>query len=137
MVSAAGQAATLLVARLISVPFLAGWHNTATPQTGPFWSALALLALLEVVSLLFNLLPIPPLDGFGIVAPWLDRDVQRTIYSYSSLAFLVIFFVMMQDTPVSRGFWQVSYRVADVFHIPVDWAYYAMQSMPSLSNILF
>lgn len=137
IVSAAGPAATLLVAVLISVPFLAGWHNTATTQTGPFWSALALLALLMIVSLLFNLLPVPPLDGFGIVAPWLDRDVQRTIYSYSGLAFLVIFFVMMQDTPVSRGFWRVSYRVADVFHIPLDWAYYAMQSMPSLSNLLF
>ena len=137
IVSAAGPAATLLIAVLISVPFLAGWHDTATQQTGPFWSALALLALLKVVSLLFNLLPIPPLDGFGMVAPWLDRDVQRTIYGYSNLAFLLIFFVMMQDTPVSRGFWQGSYRVADVFHIPLDWAYYAMQSMPSLSNLLF
>src|SRR5262249_60351399 len=37
-------------------------------------SALAVLALLEVYAVVLNLLPIPPLDGFGVVAPFLPRD---------------------------------------------------------------
>ena len=40
------------------------------------WTAAAFLVMLQVTAVLFNLIPVPPLDGFGIIEPFLDRRTQ-------------------------------------------------------------
>jgi Zn-dependent protease len=38
-----------------------------------FWSGVAFLVFLQVTAILLSLLPIPGLDGYGMVEPWLPR----------------------------------------------------------------
>lgn len=41
-----------------------------------FWSALAFLAFLQVTATVLNLLPVPGLDGYSIIEPYLDRQTR-------------------------------------------------------------
>lgn len=44
-----------------------------------FWLAagLSYLAFLQIIAFVLNILPIPGLDGWGAIEPWLSHDLQR------------------------------------------------------------
>ncbi len=44
-----------------------------------FWAALSFLGFLQVSAAILNLLPIPGLDGFGIIEPYLSPETQRAL----------------------------------------------------------
>lgn len=97
LVSLAGPAMTALVLAVIGA-ILGGdgrWYDLP-PALG---QALAFLALLQGSALILNLLPVPGLDGFGAIAPFLPADVRRKLEPYAGLAlvllFLGLFFVPM------------------------------------------
>ncbi|MEN3931485.1 site-2 protease family protein [Microvirga sp. W0021] len=73
-VSVAGPFMTLLCLCLTAVPFSLGLHKMG--GTGLFWCSLALLAGFLAISLIWNLLPIPGLDGWGIIEPYLSYELQ-------------------------------------------------------------
>jgi len=104
LVSAAGPIATAICAFILLLPFAFGFANPFSHLS--FWSAVALLAFLQITALLFNLLPIPGLDGFGILAPYLPAQLLTTINRFGSLTFFIIFFLFFNPTPISRAFWQ-------------------------------
>ena len=62
---------------------------------------------MNVVLAVFNLLPIPPLDGFGILAPLLSRNVRAMIYSFSMFGFFLIF-ILFAMNPSIRSFFQTT-----------------------------
>lgn len=120
IVSAAGPLGTALFGLLIIAPFSLFFDiTTITAQSIPFWSALAFLGFLQITALLFNLIPIPPLDGFGIAAPFLPDEIADMIYRYSQLLFLLFLMMMWQDTPISAGFWEQAFTLVDATGIPL------------------
>ena len=74
--SLAGPAMTGVALLICAAPFLLGFMETAQPA---FRGALALLCYIEATALLLNLLPIPGLDGFGVVEAFLPNAVLRAI----------------------------------------------------------
>jgi Zn-dependent protease len=92
--SLAGPAATLLVLLLLAV-FLRVWG--AMGAEGPLYPALTVLAFLQAMALILNLLPLPGLDGFNALRPFLPAGVNRAVQKYEGLAMLgvlgLIFFV--------------------------------------------
>ena len=75
-VSAAGPLATGLLGIVMSIPF---WFGASPDNGNWFWLGLAFLVALQISAFFFNLLPIPPLDGFGIIEPWLSPDLATHI----------------------------------------------------------
>jgi Zn-dependent protease len=67
----AGPAATLLIL-LALASVLRIW--AAAGGWGPLYAALSLLAFLQGMALILNLLPIPGLDGFNAVRPFLPKE---------------------------------------------------------------
>src|SRR5262245_65544745 len=65
--SLAGLAANALLIILLCIPFWLGLIGHDPSWLGP---ALAFLIQLEICAVVFNLLPVPPLDGFRALAPW-------------------------------------------------------------------
>ncbi|HEX6206900.1 MAG TPA: site-2 protease family protein [Actinomycetota bacterium] len=67
--------------------------------------------LVNVILAVFNLLPLPPLDGSKVLARFLPpraREVYRSLEAYGVLILLVIFFIFPQAifgfiTPIVRG----------------------------------
>lgn len=103
LVSAAGPAMTALFAIVLIIPFFFGLADIENRRV--FWAAISLLALLQVSALFLNLLPVPGLDGFGIIEPFLKANIKKKIRNISGIAVLAIFFLLFSDTPVSAFFW--------------------------------
>jgi Zn-dependent protease len=89
-VAAAGPIANLLFLLVLSVPFLLGLPGMAGPPI--FWAAIAFLAALQASAIVLNLLPIPGLDGFGIIRPYLPYHLQAlTARAVPILGLLLVF----------------------------------------------
>jgi Zn-dependent protease len=96
--SLAGPAATLVLLLVLSfgLSFWLGWGVEGPGPTALF-EALTVLAFLQAMGLILNLLPIPGLDGFGAIRPFLPRALSPHIRKAEGLVMvgllLVIFWV--------------------------------------------
>lgn len=118
LVSLAGPLGTIVCLGLLSWPFYLDWYEWVNDQNLYFWPALGLLAFLQVTGLVFNLLPIPSLDGFGIIAPWIRPD-QR-VYQFGQILIFLMFYILWRESPLADAFWSNMYGIANVLHIPGD-----------------
>lgn len=104
-VSVAGPLGTLVCALLIAIPFLVPSHRDwVTVANQGFFEALAFLGFIEVIALVLNLLPVPGLDGFGIIRPWLPYSVQGLANQYGQLGILAVFAALWFLPPVRDTF---------------------------------
>ncbi|MFJ9812993.1 site-2 protease family protein [Streptomyces sp. NPDC101158] len=87
LISAAGPLANVLFAVVCTAPFWLGALD-GVPLT--FQYALAFLAFLQVTAALLNLLPVPGLDGYGVVEPWLSYGIKRQIEPFAPYGFFVV-----------------------------------------------
>ncbi len=112
LTSAAGPIATLLFGLLLLIPFILGWYEADLVQHMAFWSALALLAFLQIFALILNLIPFPGLDGFGILEPYLPEGVLRLAYMIRPFS-LILFFVLIFSTSMGQ---RLTEEVANVMN---------------------
>ncbi len=106
LTSAAGPAATAICALILMLPFMIGLPANALYQHRDFWAGIALLAFLQLTALFLNLLPIPGLDGWGILEPALPTSTAHSARLMGRFSLLIILITFMGNNPVSRGFWQ-------------------------------
>jgi Zn-dependent protease len=117
-VSVAGPAGTLVCGLIVASPFFVpgneGWLNQTNAG---FFGALAFLAFIEVIALVLNLLPVPGLDGYGIIRPWLPYTLQGLANQYGQLGILAVFAVLWFVAPVSQAFFQSIFQITGSFGI--------------------
>ena len=104
LVSAGGPLGTAVVLAALMAVFAAVPQLASTAPV--LYAALAFLALLQVTALIFNLIPCPGLDGWGIIEPFLPaplRALGRRVASVAILAFVVALFFV---PGLSGWFWQ-------------------------------
>ncbi|WP_235036789.1 site-2 protease family protein [Actinomadura sp. K4S16] len=108
LISAAGPLSNALFAVMLAVIF----KNFADAEHALFWSGLAFLAFLQVTAAILNLLPIPGLDGFGIIEPYLPRHWANQANAYGGYVFLVLIALLWLG-PINEGFFNVIYYITD------------------------
>jgi Zn-dependent protease len=59
---------------------------------------------LNCAAVVLNLLPIPPLDGFGILAPFLSANLRTLLYTFSTFGFLLIFMLFVVNPSIRAAF---------------------------------
>ena len=117
-VSAAGPLANLLAAFVIVA--VLRFTPAAESRAGP---DLAFLGLLEISAVVFNLIPVPGLDGFGILRPYLPEHVRQSADQAGGWAILVFFALLWYVPPVNNLFWTGVYAVASGLGVPLGLAY--------------
>jgi Zn-dependent protease len=108
LVSASGPAVNVVFSVvLIAVLKIWGpgyiWYPGEPPHGAAFWSALTFLAYIQVASAILNLLPIPGLDGYGIIEPFLSYDWRRMAAQIAPYG-IVIVFVLLYALGPDRNF---------------------------------
>ncbi|HML12137.1 MAG TPA: site-2 protease family protein [Xanthobacteraceae bacterium] len=116
-VALAGPAANLAIAGVLV--FALSTDLMARSAAAP---ALAFLALLQVTAVLLNLLPVPPLDGYRAIVPFLPRRVQIGFDRWGSLPLFVLFLLLWFVPMASSWFWITTFRVAGALGIPLTLA---------------
>lgn len=115
--SAGGPLGNLLFAIAFGWPFLL-FQGSPPAGADSFWAALAFLVFLQITALVLNLIPIPPFDGFGIIAPWLSIELRILANRVGMLPLLVLFFLLWQGGPVSAAFWNLTFGLSSLLNIP-------------------
>lgn len=88
LISAAGPLTNAFFALLLTAPF---WLGAMENVPVAFRCALAFLALLQVTAAILNFLPVPGLDGFGVIEPWLPQKARRQAEPFAPFGLLVVF----------------------------------------------
>ena len=102
-VSAAGPAANLVLTVVLAAAL-----RVLPDSLEALRPALAFLVLIEVTSTIFNLLPVPPMDGFGILAAWLPASLVARARALGAAPVWILFFALAYP-PLGRGFWDGVY----------------------------
>lgn len=117
--SAAGPLGNLLFAIVIGWPFLV---FQGQPPFGDLhlWAAVAFLVFLQITAIVLNLIPIPPFDGFGMLAPWLSIELRVMANRLGMLPLLVLFLLLFYGGPFSASFWNLIYALSGLINVPAD-----------------
>ncbi|WP_221351774.1 site-2 protease family protein [Streptomyces beigongshangae] len=91
LISAAGPLTNVLFAVVCTAPF---WLDALDGVPADFQFALAFLALLQVTAALLNFLPVPGLDGYGVIEPWLSYRIRRQVEPFAPFGLLLVFAIL-------------------------------------------
>lgn len=91
LISAAGPLTNMAFAVVCTAPF---WLDALGGVPQAFQYALAFLALLQVTAAILNFLPVPGLDGYGVIEPWLSHGIRRQVEPLAPFGLLLVFAVL-------------------------------------------
>jgi Zn-dependent protease len=84
-VSAAGPLTNIAIAILLALALTLRDDHIA------FWSAIAFLLFLQVTAAVLNVIPVPGLDGFGVLEPYLPRSLVNRAARFAPFAIIALF----------------------------------------------
>jgi Zn-dependent protease len=117
-VSLAGPAANLLLVLIIGALFKFGIVKPDPSSLAAV--SLGFLLHLQISAIILNLLPLPPLDGFGAIAPWLSESARQRGYANATVALFVLFIALSFVPTVNHAFWSAVFRIDELFGIDRD-----------------
>lgn len=121
-VSAAGPIANLILAYLLSLPFQFGWDSLAVEDPNSviiaLITALAYIISLNIYVVLINLLPIPGLDGYGIIEPWLPQPIQQQINKVAKYGIWILIGLLWFARPFNQFLWNFTNTIGDYLNLP-------------------
>ncbi len=116
--SLAGPAMNVGLIVAICIPFWLG--ALQHPRAESLQAALAFLLQLQICAVLFNLLPIPPLDGFQAISPWLPQDTAHRMMANSNVAFFMLFVVLWYVPVANQALWGTVNMISQLLGVDPD-----------------
>ena len=114
-VSLAGPLANLLLAVILGLVL----RFAPVTNTG-VWPGIAFLALLQVMAVVLNLIPLPPFDGYGVIEPFLSESVRMQMDRVRSYMMLIVFFLLWYIPVVNNIFWGIIVVIVHFLGVPVN-----------------
>ena len=112
--SLAGPAATLIVLLVLALT-LNLWARVAPPER--LYAAVAMLAFLQATALILNLLPLPGLDGFNALRPFLPKAWAPAVHRLEGLALLILLGAVFFIPGFSAGLFAVAVTLAAILGV--------------------
>jgi Zn-dependent protease len=72
-----------------------------------FWSAVAFLGLLQLTAAVLNLLPVPGLDGYAIIEPYLDPQTVQVGEKVKPWGLLAVILLLFYVRPLKNAFFDL------------------------------
>lgn len=116
-VSLVGPISNLVVALVLALVL-----RFAPVEGGGIWPGLAFLALLQVMAAIFNLIPLPPFDGYGALRSYLPADFVARMDDFGRISMWVVMALFWYVPVVGNAFWGLVGLVARLIGIPIGLA---------------
>jgi Zn-dependent protease len=114
-VSLAGPVMNVLWVLVLCLPF---WRHLIPAESESLTAiSLGFLIRLEISAVLFNLLPIPPLDGFQAISPWLPEETRSRLMAQSNLILGCLILVMWNVPAANEFFWNIVSHITQTLNI--------------------
>jgi Zn-dependent protease len=129
-VSAAGPLSNFLLFVIIAIVIHPG-TGLVDPLVSeqPNWvRLLGATACLQLLAMFFNLIPIPPLDGFGMIEPFFDEGTRSRLAQpqFQWVGLIALFFVLSKVDGAMKILMDLVDSVLNRFGLPFEltWAFY-------------
>jgi Zn-dependent protease len=114
LMSLAGPASNLLVAIVIAMILrLLPVENTSV---GP---GLSFLLVLQISAVLFNLIPLPPFDGYNALEPFLHPVIRMQVDRVRGFTMWIVFLLFWYVPGASSFFWGIVFMISRI--LGVNW----------------
>lgn len=107
LISAAGPLTNILFAAIamgavaIALPSNGGYYFSAHLD---FWAAVSFFAFIQVAVAILNLVPVPGLDGYGIIEPYLSYETRRSLDPIRPYGILLVLLLLIAVPPIRDNF---------------------------------
>lgn len=112
--SLAGPAANLLVAIVLALIL----RFSPVENSGP-WPGISFLLVLQISAVMFNLIPLPPFDGYNALEPFLNPVVRMQMERVRGIAIWIVLLAFWFLPFVAGYFWENVYVYSTL--MGVDW----------------
>jgi tetratricopeptide (TPR) repeat protein len=134
-VSAAGPIASAIVTLFLALLFQLSLAYKYTDY-GWICPALACLIFLQIFVIIINSLPIPSLDGYGVIEPWLPPEIQVRLNKISNQLLLFLFMLLLIVKPFSLFLGSLSTTIAESIGVPASAIFVGFRFFSQSSSIL-
>lgn len=114
--SLAGPGATFIVLLFLAYG-LNLWSRSGAPPNALF-EALAMLAFLQATALLLNLLPVPGLDGFNAIRPFLPHGWAPTLRKAEAVAMIALLAALLLVPALGGALFGAAADIASSLGVP-------------------
>lgn len=127
LISAAGPLSNIafaviaMVAVAVWAPTLPAFDGSGSGIFGPhqeFWQGVSFFAFLQVAVALLNLIPVPGLDGYGIIEPYLKPETRRGLEPIRPYGILLVLVLLFFLPPARDGFQHAVQSIMSAFGQP-------------------
>jgi Zn-dependent protease len=84
----------------------------------PVAPILAFLAWLQVCAAVLNLLPVPPLDGYGALAPYLPYNVRQQFESIGHFGIFILIALLWFSRTANTLFFGFIFKISAALGVP-------------------
>jgi Zn-dependent protease len=112
--SLAGPAANGVFAIFLSILL-----RVLPASTSNIWPGLSFLIVLQIWAILFNLIPLPGLDGYGVIGPFLSPPIQMQMERMRAYAIWILIIALWYIPFVGSFFWGIVFIVSSL--LGTDW----------------
>lgn len=116
-VSLAGPAMSAVTLILLSLPFYLGMVPDS--PRGWLWPSIAFSTQLLAFVTVLNLIPLPPLDGYGLLEPWLPAPVRNKLRQFSVYGIWILLAALWFVKPIGDALWTISDNIIVALHVPL------------------
>ncbi len=100
-------------------------------STASAWPGISFLIVLEIWAILFNLIPMPGLDGYGVIGPFLNPAIQIQMERVRAYGIWILILALWYLPFVGSFFWGIIFLISSIFG--VNWTL-AMQGSNFLTG---
>lgn len=119
LASLAGPLGTLAVLIVLTaIAWGVALSPLATPGAAMLVEALAFLAFLQATAFVLNLLPVPGLDGYGVIRPFLPKSWTQALRPVEGLAMIGLFLAIFFIPGASRVIFAPALMITDLVGLP-------------------
>jgi len=102
--------------------FLAILLRVLPDSTSNLWPGISFLIVLQIWAILFNLIPLPGLDGYGVIGPFLSPPIQMQMERMRAYAIWILIIALWYIPFVGSFFWGVVFILSTLLGIDFNLA---------------
>ncbi|NRD77226.1 site-2 protease family protein [Bacillus sp. BRMEA1] len=119
LVSVAGPVSNLFLA-CVGFIVIFGLERTGMQISGNFYDFIDIFIELNIALFIFNLLPLPPLDGYRVIEDLVPNKIRAKLTQFEQYAVLI--FLVLVITPLDQ------YTIQPIFSIVLPWIMDGLQN---------
>jgi Zn-dependent protease len=121
MISAAGPLSNIVFAAIAMTAVAIAAPTDVDIYFGAhsaFWAGVSFFAYIQVAVAVLNLIPVPGLDGYGIIEPYMKYETRRSLEPIRPYGILLVLLLLVAFPPVRDGFSHLVNSILSAGHQP-------------------